>query len=75
MCTYKYLEPDTGLVYTMSVTKKDVAIINGLALGMCVKLASEHQLIVGQDGVVLIVDKKGKKSSADLMALKKGLIS
>lgn len=74
MPTYKYTEPDTGIVYTITVSESDIDVINQLEIGASVTLSTGHQLIVGQYGHALISDKNGKKSSAKLKDLKSGLI-
>ncbi len=74
MPTYKYTEPDTGIIYTMTVSESDIDVINQLQIGASVTLSTGHLLIVGQNGHVQISDKNGKKSSAKLKDLKSGLI-
>ena len=74
MPTYKYTEPDTGINYTMTVSKSDIDVINQLQIGASITLSTDHQLIVKQNGHVLISDKNGKTSSAILKNLKNGLL-
>lgn len=69
MPTYKYIEPDTGFTYTMTVTQNDSVTINQLQINSIVNLPTGHQLIVKPNGHVLLSDKNGKHSSAKLADL------
>jgi hypothetical protein len=75
MQTYKYIEPDTGFTYTMTVSNNDSVTIDQLQIGSTVTLSTGHQLGVNSNGHVTITDKNGKHSSAILVDFKNGLIT